>query len=174
MAGKWGEKLTSLAKLRGTGFLVSLLGDRWTGKTMMACRLARHHIGTNPNFTALYIRAAEFFIAIKDSYRQDGPSESTQIHRFCDPEFLVIDELNERSDTRWEDMMLTLLIDKRYADMKDTLVISNHKPEAFKESVGPSIYRRLIQTGGQIVCDWPIFRDADRTRSMPDGVGGAQ
>ncbi len=157
MDGKWGEKLITLSNLRGTGFLVSLLGDRWTGKTMMACRLARHHAARDPKFTARYVRAAEFFIAIKDSYRQDGPSESTQISSFASPEFLVIDELNERSDTRWEDMMLTLLIDKRYSDMKDTLVISNHTPDAFKESVGPSIYRRLVDTGGQIKCDWPSF-----------------
>ena len=162
MDGKWGEKLKTLAKLRGTGFLVSLLGDRWTGKTMMACRLAQRHARIDPNFAALYVRAAEFFIAIKESYRDGGPSESVQIDRFVSPEFLVIDELNERSDTRWEDMMLTLLIDIRYADMKDTLVISNHEPAAFKESVGPSIYRRLVQTGGQIECDWPSFRDPDR------------
>ncbi len=162
MDGKWGEKLRALSKLRGTGFLVSLLGDRWTGKTMMACRLARHHAAGDPKFTARYARAAEFFIAIKDSYRQDGPSESTQISSFASPEFLVIDELNERSDTRWEDMMLTLLIDKRYADMKDTLVISNHEPAAFKESVGASAYSRLVRTGGQIDCDWPSFKNPNR------------
>ena len=162
MDGQWFDKLKKLGALRGTGFLVSLLGDRWTGKTMMACRLARTHLARDPDFTAMYVRAAEFFIAIKDSYRQDGPSESAQIERFSTPEFLVIDELNERSDTRWEDMMLTLLIDKRYGDMKDTLVISNHKPDTFKESVGLSIYRRLVQTGGQIECDWPSFQDPDR------------
>ncbi len=158
--GKWFEKLKMLSKLHGTGFLVSLLGDRWTGKTMMACRLARLRLARDKKFTALYVRAAEFFIAIKDSYRDGGPSESSQIQRFCEADLLVIDELNERGDTRWEDMMLTLLIDKRYGDVRDTLVISNHTPEAFQESVGASIYRRLVQTGGQIVCDWPSFRDA--------------
>lgn len=160
--GKWGEKLLTLEKMRLTGFLVGLLGERWTGKTMMACQLARLIARDLTQFEACYVRAAEFFIAIKDSYRVGGPSESEQIHKFAQPDLLVIDELNERSDTRWEDMMLTLLIDKRYGDMKDTLVISNHKPEAFKESVGPSIYRRLVQTGGQIDCDWPSFGDPDR------------
>lgn len=161
---EWLEKLNTLGKLSGTGFLVSLVGERWTGKTMMACRLALAHVVRDPNFTALYVRVAEFFIAIKDSYRQDGPSESAQIERFSTPDLLVIDELNDRGDTRWEEMMLTLLIDRRYGDMKDTLVISNHTQEAFEESVGPSIYRRLVQTGGHIKCDWPSFEASARLR----------
>lgn len=163
LGGKWGEKLTSLKELCGSGFLVAMLGDRWTGKTMMACQLAIHQAVKQSHFLARYVRAAEFFIAIKDSYRNGGPSESSQIDKFAEPGLLIIDELNERSDTRWEDMMLTLLIDRRYGDMKDTLVISNHTVEAFQESVGPSIYRRLVQTGGQIICDWSSFRELERS-----------
>ncbi len=160
--GKWGAKLAMLKGKLGTGFTVALIGERWTGKTMMACELAAALVLSQSGGTALYVRVIEFFNAIKGCYGQGSSGVSKEIDRFCRPSLLVLDAFNVRGDTSWEDQQLALLMDKRYANMDDTLVISNHKDDAFEKSFGDDAYRRLTQTGGVIEADWGSFRDSDR------------
>jgi len=54
--------------------------------------------------------------------------------------------------------MLTALIDYRYSQMRDTVIISNLKREAFTASMGASVVSRMIEAGGIIECNWPSFR----------------
>lgn len=159
-ASQWLSKLQSLVGMAGTGYLMALLGDRGTGKTQIAAATIRSHCDHAAKPSARYVRAMEFFMAVKESYRQDGPTEAEQIHKFASPALLVVDEAHERGGSEWENRLFTHLIDLRYAEGRDTILISNQKPEAFKVSVGESIYSRLVETGGVIVCEWPSFRTA--------------
>lgn len=157
---EWMSKLHALVGMAGRGYLVSLLGDRGTGKTQLAAATIRSHCDHAAKPSARYVRAMEFFMAVKESYRQDGPTEAAQIHKFASPSLLVVDEAHERGGSDWENRLFTHLIDLRYAEGRDTILVSNQKPEAFKASVGESIYSRLVETGGVMVCEWPSFRTA--------------
>jgi DNA replication protein DnaC len=98
------------------------------------------------------------YLGIRESYRDDGPREHEAIERFLAPRLLVIDEAHERGETAWEDRMLNYIVDTRYADMRDTVLISNQTAEDFRTAIGSSIYSRLTEVGGILVCDWPSYR----------------
>ena len=70
----------------------------------------------------------------------------------------MLDELQERGETPWEDRLLTHVIDRRYAAEKDTLLITNHSKEKFLESIGESVASRLVETGGIVNCSWASYR----------------
>jgi len=74
---------------------------------------------------------------------------------------LVLDECHEISGTEWQGRILTLLIDGRYRERRDTILITNHAQEAFLASVGESVADRIAECGFFIQCDWPSFRRAD-------------
>jgi len=60
--------------------------------------------------------------------------------------------------TPWEDRMLTALVDYRYSQKRDTVLISNLKRDEFETSMGNSILSRMVEAGGIIECGWPSFR----------------
>lgn len=160
----WDEKYNALAERLGSGFLAALLGDRGTGKTKLAAELVRCHTRTSSRPSALYTRAIEFFMAIRESYRKDGPTEREQLAIYTRPTLLVIDDAHEKSESAWENRLFALLVDIRYSNLRDTLLISNQKLDEFKISVGASVYSRLVETGGVIVCNWPSFRRSNANR----------
>lgn len=140
----------------GTGFIIALVGRRGTGKTQSAVEIAKDvaNVGKRP----LYATAMGFFLDIKESFRNTGGSERSVIEQYCLPSYLILDEMQERGETPWEDRLLTHLIDRRYQHEKDTLLISNQTKESFLLSIGESVASRILETGGVAVCDWPSYR----------------
>jgi len=133
---------------------LSFLGPRGTGKTQAATLLAFEF--DSAGFSACYSTAFEFFLAIKSSFNSSTQSEDDVLKRFLSPALLVLDELQERGDTAFEDRMLAYLIDRRYRDCKATILIANLKPDAFATALGSSIMRRVNETGGVIEFLTPI------------------
>lgn len=155
---KWTVNLSGLASKLGSGFLCAMIGGRGTGKTQLAERLIHHHAMKSVKFSARYCPIVAIFMAIRETFRDGGPTELEAAAEFIRPQMLVIDEAHERSESEWENRILNYIIDQRYSHKKDTLLISNQKPDEFKASIGPSIYSRLTETGGIIPCDWGSFR----------------
>lgn len=139
----------------GSGFIIALCGPRGTGKTQLAASCARESASQDRRST--YTTAMGFFLDIKESF--DGKrSEKEVIERYCAPSLLILDEMQERGETPWEDRLLTHLIDRRYGAEKDTLLITNQTKEAFLQSIGESVASRISETGGIAVCNWQSFR----------------
>jgi hypothetical protein len=156
LPGPWADKLVELKEHVGKGSLLALIGKRGTGKTQMGVELIRRACWKG--LSAKYAKAMQFFTAIKDSYSKNAP-ESSVMDAYLKARVLVIDEAQERGETAWEDRLLTHLIDCRYGDMKDTVLISNLNRREFEASIGSSILSRMSETGGIIECNWPSFRD---------------
>jgi len=155
-AGPWAQELEKINKKQGEGFLCVLMGRRGTGKTQMSvCSIHNACENLRPS---MYIKAQDLFISLRQAFRKDGDSEAEIIRQFTDPRFLVIDAMEERGETPFENRLLNHIIDKRYDNCDDTLLITNQTPEAFEDSAGPSIISRIHETGGKIVCDWDSFR----------------
>jgi len=140
------------------GYIIALLGNRGTGKSQIAEQLIRYATYRKPRLTAMYARAMTIILEIRKTYSDDGLAELDVVKRYCEPDVLVIDEFQERGETPFEDRMLTHIVDQRYGDMKDTLIIANLTNEAFKASAGPSIVDRLRETGEMIPCEWESWR----------------
>jgi len=141
-----------------TGSIIALIGPRGTGKTQMAIAAIREAAERELSFR--YCTAMDIFLDIKDSYRKGG-SERDAIKAYTKPTLLVVDEMQERGETPWEDRLLTHILDKRYANMKDTILVSNQTQQVFLQSVGPSVASRISEAGGVAVCDWESFRDKE-------------
>ena len=75
---------------------------------------------------------------------------------------LVLDEIQERGNTEWEDRVLTHLIDKRYGAMLPTILIANLKPNELKERLGPSIIDRMHEGGGLLEIAGQSHRKTNR------------
>lgn len=153
----WGEKLLSIERRFNQGFLIALVGANGPGKTQLGVELMFKM--TEQLKRALYCTATEFFMDVKATYHSQSPhSERSVIEQYSKPYLLVIDELGKCGQTEWEDRLLFEMIDRRYRNMKDTLLISNEEKPKFLESIGASLRSRMQETGGIIECNWPSFR----------------
>jgi DNA replication protein DnaC len=140
----------------GRGFLAALIGAYGNGKTQLATELIR--INCESYRSSLFITATDFLMDIKATYKPTNPqSERDVIKRYCEPSLLVIDEIAKRGETDWENNLLFHLVNKRYNAKLDTLLIANQTDSEFSKSIGPSLARRLNETGGVIVCEWKGF-----------------
>jgi len=148
----------------GTGALVALVGNRGNGKTTIGCRLLRE--AALRGRSVRYTTAMEVFFDLRATYR-DGARENERdvVTRLAGYDLLVVDELHERAESAWETRTLVHLIDRRYRDMRDTVLVANLTPEALADSLGPSFADRLRETGWVETCDWPSFRGAGERRA---------
>ena len=147
-------KAKNLLKLlqSNQGPLIILIGDRGTGKTVMATWWA------GMMGFGLYTKAFDFFAAVRKTYHEDSKvREHEVLERYRKADFLVLDEAQERKESDWENMTLTNLIDKRYDALKPTVIITNLKQDALDAALGPSIIRRATETGGIVDCNWKPY-----------------
>jgi len=155
--GPWAEKLAVLESKLGSGFTVGIVGKRGRGKTQMAVELMR--CATDKRMSARFLTAVEFFMEIKASYRRESlDTELDIIRRYRRPRLLVIDEIGKRSESDWENSLLFELLNKRYNDMTDTVLIDNRPQKDFCEAIGTSLASRIDESGGLIDCQWESFR----------------
>lgn len=158
--GPWGDVCKFAISRLGTGFMLALIGGRGPGKTQLGTEVMRDQMCVRYQ-TAYYLSATSFFLRIKDTYKSDSKkTEQDVLHDLRKFNLLVIDELSKRSESEWENRLFHELIDQRYQDKTDTLLLANTDPKGFGECVGDSLSSRINQLGGVIECNWPSFRTA--------------
>lgn len=150
----------------GTGAIVVLYGQRGTGKTQMAVDVSaeilrdRLTLSKPESKWPMYALISDIFRDIRNSFRKDSlVSEMEVIAKYHKAKLLIIDEAQERSETEFEDRTLTLIVDKRYSSMLDTIIISNLQVSELAKSLGSSIVSRVHEKGLTIHCNWPSFRE---------------
>jgi DNA replication protein DnaC len=159
---EWRSKLNGVTERLGHGSIFILYGPRGTGKTQLATAAARC-LREEKRFGSSYMVLGDLFTKIKGTFKPDSQeSEAGILSNLSEAALLVLDECHEISGTEWQGRILTLLIDGRYRDKRDTILITNHTPDAFLASVGPSIADRISECGFFIACDWSSFRRAVR------------
>jgi len=146
-----------LSQAIGVGVLGVIIGNRGAGKTQMAVCAIRQTCKSLKS--ALYSKAIDFFLEIRSTYRSESKIiEKNVIDKYCNPFLLVIDAVENRSDSPFENMLLNYLVDKRYDQCKDTVLIGNFNESEFAASMGPSIVDRIHECGIKIICNWKSFR----------------
>lgn len=136
----------ALAEVKDGG-LLAITGSRGTGKTRLAAEVARAFSRKNSQ----YETAMGLFLKIRDSYNnKKAASELEIVTDLSKCELLVIDEIQERGNTEWEDRLLNHIIDKRYGNMKPTILIANLTKNELAAALGSSIVSRMNETGGMI------------------------
>jgi hypothetical protein len=137
-------------KLKG---IVVLYGKRGGGKTRMAAELAVMVGGSR------YRTAMRFFLEVRATFRKGSErSEMDVIDELALADLLILDEIQERGETPFEDRLLTHVIDARYAANKPTVLIANLTKPELSQALGASIVDRAKENGKSIEFNWPSYR----------------
>jgi DNA replication protein DnaC len=148
-------QLRSLAKYPAT---LILRGQNGPGKTHLASALVNHFC--DEGLSAFYCRAIDFFTQVKSTFGAPGKTMDDLERRFRTYKLLVIDEIEIRSDSAWENNLLRSLIDARYASNVATVIITNKSEDEINAYFSPAIRDRIRDGGGVINCDWRSLRGA--------------
>jgi DNA replication protein DnaC len=149
-----------------------LVGENGTGKTLLACELAQVFIEKTGR-SARYITARGMISEIQSSYGAEGKSEASEIDRFAQYDLLILDEIDAISGKENAQLLLTEVINRRYANHRPVIAITNQKLEAsqgqpegrpgervctLKDYVGDRVYDRLRENGFPCNFGWASQR----------------
>lgn len=164
----WWQHHAKCLDMVNSGGITLLYGGHGTGKTRMAYEVAKvcnppaksfviH--GVTKDRPAIYTTAVNMFMDIRETY--SGKSETTEkriIEDLSDAALLVIDEVQERGETPFEDRKLTQIIDARYMDGRPTVLISNFSRVDFAKTLSPAVLDRIRENGCGLHFDWESYR----------------
>lgn len=154
------------------GGIIAIIGKRGTGKTQMA-----HHIAQNvtlpdiiqhakrDGFTsrndrpAIYRTAMDIFLELRSSYSPKAEKTEWEIFKgYENAALLVIDEITVSTGSAFEDLKITAIMDKRYQQMRPTILIGNATPSELSDRLGKSVVSRITENGIVIECNWQSYR----------------
>lgn len=157
---RWRNRLERIKTRASNGGNMILIGNRGGGKTRLAAEACRDLHPTK----CRYATAIGLFLRLRASFRRTATeTEAEIVNELAGAPLLVLDELQERGESEWEDRILTHLIDERYARMLGTILIANLKPGELADHLGPSIADRMRETGGMVEITEESHRTKQRT-----------
>lgn len=134
-----------------------LRGSTGTGKSHLAialllrCRAA--------GLSGLYLRASDFM----DRLRASAVSASDVLDRLAAVDVLVIDDMGKSLGTDFERSCAFNLLDKRWLQMRPTVITTNEPIDAARDLLTPAGFDRLTGAGAGVVeLSWPSYRRAIR------------
>ena len=170
----WGHYRLALTTIDSGGIVV-MYGTNGTGKTRMAYELAKKCVPKDTHYSiggmgwnagkkerpAIYTTAVNLFMEIKDTFRPDSEqSELSLVKKYTDAGLLVLDEIQEKGSTQFEDRKITQIVDSRYMHERPTILIANYSRNEFAESLSPAILDRIRENGCGLYFDWESYRNA--------------
>lgn len=142
---------------RGCGLI--LHGKCGTGKTHLAYALA-NHVAANYLGAVHVTKVFDMINEVKQTWGNDSPYTETQIiSKFTKPDLLIIDEMGVQFDSEAERLVLFRIMNKRYEDMKPTVLVTNLNREKLQKCITERVMDRMLDGGGfRLVFDWASFR----------------
>jgi len=159
---EFAEKFADAMK-RGT--CLTLVGNVGTGKTHLACGVAKHVMRNG--YSALYSQVSEIIRKVRSTWGGKGErSEEQVINDFASIDLLIMDEIGVQFGTEAEQITLFEIINKRQANLKPMILLSNlpassddKNQRTLPDYLGTRVFDRLREGGGKLlVCDWESYR----------------
>lgn len=152
------ELASALAEKAAGGRSAIFIGLPGTGKTHLACAIARATIEAGR--FAMFTTTVRMMRRIKATWSRD--SEETETHAieaFTLPPLLVLDEVGVQFGSETEKMMLFDVLNERYEERRSTILLSNLALDGVKGFLGERVFDRIREDGGQYIAfDWESFR----------------
>jgi len=123
-------------------------GSNGTGKTHLAMCLAKDG--------ATYRRLPDIFREVRNTYDDNGKTESEILDYYGDCKLLVIDEIGRQKFTDFELNLFFEIIDRRWNNMLPTTIITNLSSEEFSELYNAAILDRLRPL--EVLFNWESMR----------------
>lgn len=159
------QSTTALEALK-QGHSLFITGSCGSGKTHLSVALMNEWFAENVSLIkseygehlkygeALFLPAIELYLEIKQSWGEDtGESEKRILDKYSRQGLLVIDDLGAEKISDWSRQVLYLLVDRRYRNMKQTIITSNLSHSQIAEFLDDRIASRLCEMGITIVLD---------------------
>jgi DNA replication protein DnaC len=152
---RYAEIWPEMAK-QGTCLIFS--GKAGTGKTHLACAIANSVISKGAS--ALFTTVSDALRGIRRAYdKKEGVSEAQAIEELVCPNLLILDEVGMDYGTEHSKTLIFDLLNKRYENMRPTIILTNLDAAALKEYLGERIVDRLREGGGKLVAfNWESHR----------------
>lgn len=133
-----------------------LVGPVGVGKTHLAVAVLRCALGAG--FAGLYLPAREYMRQLRHSYGDEAPDPLPEAGGV---QLLVFDDLGsvrlDRNPEHVREALLDLL-DRRYLDMRPTIITSNRTAKELREEIDERIVSRLSETCARIVLPGEDYR----------------
>ena len=128
---------------------VFITGKCGTGKTHLAIGLMLHWWADkwpDVHMAPLFIPSVEFFLELKSTF-DNNQSEREVVQRYTDAPLLVFDDLGAERISDWSRQQFSLIIDRRYRDMRPIILTSNLSLDDIAVKLDDRIASRLVEMG---------------------------
>jgi len=111
-----------------------------------------------------YLSCLDMIRLVRETWRRDSERTERDVLKLLGQriDLLVIDEIGVQYGTDGEQTIVFEIIDRRYAEMRPTVLITNQDKQGFIGFVGERVADRLRQTHDWIPFDWPSYRSNAR------------
>jgi DNA replication protein DnaC len=138
----------------GSGLILS--GLPGTGKSHIAGAILQALL---PEHVGMYATCMQAIRTVRETWRRDSErSERQVLDTFGKVAILVLDEIGVQYGTESEQTIIFDILDRRYRDMKPSILLTNQDREGLKSFIGERAYDRLTETSRWIAFDWPSYR----------------
>lgn len=129
---------------------IFLTGKTGTGKTHLAiASLIEYCIVNKPDSWKKYPRflsSVELFLNLKQTFNGDG-SEKEILDAYSRIPLLCIDDVGAEKISDWTRQIFYALVDRRYRDIKQTIITSNLSLDKISELIDDRIASRIVEMG---------------------------
>lgn len=156
----------------GAGLI--LAGLPGTGKTHLAAAAMMELVSRRR--WVQYVTCLDMIRIVRETWRKNAEQTEREVLRTLgvSVDLLVIDEVGVQYGTDSEQTVIFEIMDKRYAEMRPTILITNQDKQGFRDYVGERVADRLRQTHDWVAFDWPSYRPTARKDVGPGSVRGGR
>lgn len=131
-----------------------------TGKSHLAIGILQALI---PTYVGRYLTCSELIQTIRSTWRKDSDAGELQILDKLEAfPLLVIDEVGVQYGTESEQNHIFDVLDRRYREMKPTILLTNQNKDGFREYVGDRVYDRMTECARWVPFTWDSYRPQAR------------
>lgn len=145
----------------GQGLILS--GKPGTGKSHLAGAVLQSQLSRD----VLYATCLDIIRMIRETWRKDSDRSERQVLSYLGGlDLLVIDEMGVQYGTDGEQTVLFDVLDRRYRDVKPTILLTNQDAAGLKAYLGERTFDRIRETCRLVAFDWESYRPQAREEAM--------
>jgi DNA replication protein DnaC len=130
------------------------VGNPGTGKTYVACAMVNEIIFKRDH-TAVYTTTQDYLVRLRACYNADAEEREMDVfNTYVAPSLLVLDEVGRHKDSKHASDSLFALLDRRYREVRPTVLISNMSKDELVAYLGEALISRLRQDGQMLGFYW--------------------
>lgn len=147
--------------LKSGGSLV-LSGPPGTGKSHLAASIMQQLMSAH---SVQYVTCMDMIRMIRATWRKDSEQseEDVLVSLGEKIDLLVIDEVGVQYGTEGEQTLIFDVLDRRYREMRPTIIISNAGKDSLKTFVGDRVFDRLREVAKWVPFKWESYRPTARS-----------